>query len=133
MMSPPMLRTQGSGYGEADACSVVILVKLHELVEERTSRIAAEIEEFINTESAYLDPHLKLEQVVERCSFSRKYVSQVLSERFGGFSGYVNGLRIAYYDHYRSQHPHSTEDAAAEASGFTSYNAYVKAKERLQK
>lgn len=28
---------------------------------------------------------------------------------------------------------HSTEDAAAEASGFTSYNAYVKAKERLQK
>ena len=104
-----------------------------ELVEERTSRIAAEIEDFINTESAYLDPHLKLEQVVERCSFSRKYVSQVLSERFGGFSGYVNGLRIAYYDHYRSQHPHSTEDAAAEASGFTSYNAYVKAKERLQK
>ena len=104
-----------------------------ELVEERTSRIAAEIEDFINTESAYLDPHLKLEQVVERCSFSRKYVSQVLTERFGGFSDYVNGLRIAYYDHYRSQHPHSTEDAAAEASGFTSYNAYVKAKERLQK
>ena len=102
-----------------------------ELAEERTSRIAAEIEQFVNTEAAYLDPHLKLEQVVERCSFSRSYVSRVFSERFGGFSDYVNGLRISYYEHYKAKHPNSTEDAAAEASGFTSYKAYLKAKERL--
>lgn len=102
-----------------------------ELAEERTSRIAAEIEQFVNTEAAYLDPHLKLEQVVERCSFSRRYVSQVLTERFGSFSDYVNGLRIDYYERYRAQHPNSTEEAAAEASGFTSFKAYSKAKERL--
>ena len=62
-----------------------------ELAEERTNRIAAEIEQFLNTEAAYLDPHLKLEQVVERCSFSRKYVIKVFIDRFGGFADYVNG------------------------------------------
>jgi AraC-like DNA-binding protein len=103
-----------------------------ELAEERTNRIAAEIEQFVNTEAAYLDPHLKLEQVVERCSFSRKYVIKVFIDRFGGFADYVNGLRIAYFEHYRAQHPNSTEEAAAEASGFTSLKAYAKAKERLR-
>jgi len=103
-----------------------------ELAEERSNRIAAEIEQFVSTEAAYLDPHLKLEQVVERCSFSRKYVIRVFIERFGGFADYVNGLRITYFDHYRAQHPNSTEEAAAEASGFTSFKAYVKAKERLK-
>ena len=103
-----------------------------ELAEERTNRIAAEIEQFLNTEAAYLDPHLKLEQVVERCSFSRKYVIKVFIDRFGGFADYVNGLRIAYFERYRAQHPNSTEEAAAEASGFTSLKAYAKAKERLR-
>ena len=103
-----------------------------ELAEERTNRIASEIDQFVNTEAAYLDPHLKLEQVVERCSFSRKYVTKVFIERYGGFADYVNGLRIDYYERYRTQHPNSTEEAAAEASGFTSYKAYAKAKERLR-
>lgn len=102
-----------------------------ELAEERTNRIAAEIEQFVITEAAYLDSHLKLEQVVERCSFSRSYVSKVFTERFGGFSDFVNGLRLDYYKRYMEQHPHSTAEAAAEASGFTSYKAYVKAKERM--
>jgi AraC-like DNA-binding protein len=102
-----------------------------ELAEERTNRIAADIEQFVNTEAAYLDSHLKLEQVVERCSFSRSYVSKVFTERFGGFSNYVNGLRVDYYDRYVAQHPNATEESAAEASGFTSHKAYVNAKERL--
>ena len=109
----------------------VVVEEDSELAEERNSRIAAEIEQFVNTEAAYLDPHLKLEQVVERCSFSRIYVSRVLTERFGSFYDYVNGLRLDYYDHYMAQHPNSTPEAAAEASGFTSYKAYTNVKERL--
>jgi AraC-like DNA-binding protein len=102
-----------------------------ELAEERSNRIATEIEQFVNTEAAYLDSHLKLEQVVERCNFSRRYVSKVLTERFGGFSDYVNGLRLNYFERYKAQHPNSTDESAAEASGFTSYKSYLKAKERL--
>ena len=86
---------------------------------------------FVSTEAAYLDSHLKLEQVVERCNFSRRYVSKVFTERFGGFSDYVNGLRLNYFERYKLQHPSSTDESAAEASGFTSYKAYLKAKERL--
>jgi hypothetical protein len=102
-----------------------------ELAGERTDRIAAEIEQFVSTEAAYLDSHLKLEQVVERCNFSRVCVSRVFTERFGGFSDYVNGLRLDYFDHYKIQHPNSTDEAAAEASGFASLKAYTKARERL--
>ena len=102
-----------------------------ELAEERNNRIATEIEQFVSTEAAYLDSHLKLEQVVERCNFSRRYVSKVFTERFGGFSDYVNGLRLNYFERYKLQHPNSTDESAAEASGFTSYKAYLKAKERL--
>ena len=56
---------------------------------------------FVSTEAAYLDSHLKLEQVVERCNFSRRYVSKVFTERFGGFSDYVNGLRLNYFERYK--------------------------------
>jgi AraC-like DNA-binding protein len=105
--------------------------EVDELAEERSNRIAAEIEQFVNTEAAYLDSHLKLEQVVERCNFSRKYVSKVFTERFGGFSDYVNGLRLNYFERYKLQHPNSTDESAAEASGFASYKSYLKAKERL--
>lgn len=117
---------------DSDETDLGIEPEMHgELAEERTIRIASEIEQFVNTEAAYLDPHLKLEQVVERCSFSRSYVSRVFTDRFGGFSDYVNGLRLKYYEHYMTQHPNATGEAAAEASGFTSYRAYARAKERL--
>ena len=103
----------------------------NELAEERSNRIASQIEQFVNKEAAYLDSHLVLEQVVERCNFSRRYVSQVFTERFGGFSDYVNGLRLNYFEQYKAEHPDSTDESTAEASGFTSYKAYLKAKERL--
>ena len=104
-----------------------------ELAEERTNRIAAEIEFFVKTERGYLDPHLKLEHVVDHCSYSRSYVSKVLQDRFNGFSDYVNGLRLEHYDAYMKQNPLSTIDTAAQASGFTSSRAYYRAKERLGK
>ena len=104
-----------------------------ELVAERTNRIAAEIEQFVKTERAYLDPHLKLEHVVDHCSYSRSYVSKVFQDRFNGFSDYVNGLRLEHYETYMKQYPLSTIDTAAQESGFTSSRAYYRAKERLGK
>jgi AraC-like DNA-binding protein len=103
------------------------------LAEERTQKIAEEIEKFVKTEKAYLDAHLKLEHVVARCSYSRTYVSQVFRNTFGGFSHYVNSLRLEHYDRYMEQHPTATKDTAAQESGFTSYTAYYKVRERLEK
>lgn len=104
-----------------------------ELAAERTDRIAAEIERFVKTQQAFLNPHLKLEHVVDHCSYSRSYVSKVFQDRFNGFSDYVNGLRLEYYCDYVKRYPHVTKDAAAQASGFTSYRAYHRARERFLK
>lgn len=104
-----------------------------ELVEERTRKIAEEIVQFVEKDKGYMDAHLKLEHVVEHCSYGRSYVSGVLSDRFGGFSDYVNKLRLKQYDAYMKENPLATTEAAAEASGFTSYLAYHRAKERLEK
>lgn len=101
--------------------------------EERTTKIAGEIVQFVEKDKGYMDAHLKLEHVVEHCSYGRSYVSKVLSERFGGFSDYVNTLRLKQYDAYMKENPLATTEAAAEASGFTSYLAYYRAKERLEK
>lgn len=102
------------------------------LAEERTNRIAAEIELFVKIREGYLNPHLRLEHVVARCSYSRSYVSKVFQDRFGGFSNYVNGLRLEHYEKYIKEHPEATMDTAAQASGFTTYRAYYRAKEKVR-
>lgn len=94
-------------------------------------KIMEEIELFVRDNKGFLDAHLKLENVVEHCSYSRSYVSKVFQKHFNGFSRYVNLLRLKHYDRYMEAHPNATKDTAAQESGFTSYNAYYKAKERF--
>ena len=103
-----------------------------EQAEERARKIAGEIEAFVREGRGYLDPHLKIDHVVEHCSYSRTYVSHVFKTRFGGFSRYVNRLRLEHYDRYLQQHPGVTKDTAAQESGFSSYTAYYKVKDRLR-
>ncbi len=118
----------------SDTNEMEVEAEIHdEMTEERTNRIAAEIEQFVKTEKGYLDAHLKLENVVDHCSYSRSYVSKAFQERFGGFSDYVNKLRLEHFDSFIQQNPMITKEAAAQASGFTSYRAYHRSKERLQK
>lgn len=102
-----------------------------EQAEERSRKIAREIEAYVKDGKGFLNPHLKIEHVVEHCSYSRTYVSHVFKTRFGGFSLYVNRLRLKYYEQYLEQNPNVTKDTAAQESGFSSYTAYYKAKERL--
>ena len=73
------------------------------------------------------DPHLKIDDVVEHCQHGRTYVSLTCQRRFGSFSSYVNGLRLAHYEQYVADHPNETKESAALASGFSSYNAYYRA------
>jgi AraC-like DNA-binding protein len=100
---------------------------------ERAKKISEEIERFVKKGKGFLDPHLKIDNVVDHCSYSRTYVSHVFKTRYGGFSRYVNTLRLEYYDRYLAQHPSVTKDTAAQESGFISYIAYYKVKERLER
>ncbi len=101
------------------------------LMEERMNQIAMKIEEYVKEKRGYLDPHLRMEQVVDYCCTNRTYVSRTFNERFGGFFNYVNQLRLKHYEQYMRQHKNCTKDYAAQESGFSSYQAYYKASQRL--
>ena len=99
-------------------------------IEEMIEQTALEIQNFVEHQSAFLDPHLKVDDVVEHCQMGRTYVSLTFQRRFGSFASYVNTLRLARYEHYIAEHPNETKEAAAIASGFSSYNAYYRAKRK---
>lgn len=104
----------------------------NELSAGRMNEIAQKIEVFVNQQQGYLDEHLRIEHVVKACGYNRTYVSRVFQDRFGGFYHYVNRLRLNYFNQYIKTHPEMTKDAAARASGFSSYQAYYRAKERVK-
>ncbi len=104
---------------------------VHLLMEERMDQIAVKIEEFMQEKQGYLDPHLKIDNFVDYCGSNRTYVSRTFKERFGGFCTYVNQLRLEHYERYLQEHKNTTKDIAAQESGFSSYQAYYKASQRL--
>ena len=102
------------------------------LIDDKLKSLAEKIEEYLKCNKAYLDPHLKMEQVVEYCGTNRTYVSRAFKEHLGGFFFYVNSLRLEHYEKYLEQHKNSTKDIAAQESGFSSYQAFYKAYQRLK-
>ena len=94
--------------------------------EEILSAIITVVEEM----QAYLDPHLTLQDLADRCGYNRTYISSIIKTQFGGFSDYVNRLRLTYLNDYLQQHPDATLSEAIYTSGFGSRPRYyaVKAK-----
>ena len=79
----------------------------------------------------YIWPDRKLQVLLYCCAtVLLPYVSLTFSQRFGSFANYVNSLRLAHYEQYLTDHPNETKEAAAIASGFSSYNAYYRAKQK---
>ena len=99
-------------------------------VEEQIEQTALEIQAYVKDQCAYLNPHLKIDDVVEHCKLGRTYVSVTIQRRFGSFASYVNGLRLEHYEQYMIQNPEETKESAALASGFTNYMSYYRAKQR---
>ncbi len=100
--------------------------------EELIAQTAKEIEAYVRDQKAYLNPHLKIDDVVEHCQYGRTNVSLTFQRRFGSFANYVNGLRLAHFDRYVADHPEETKEAAALAAGFSSYNSYYRAKQKFE-
>ena len=101
--------------------------------EELIAQTAIEIEAYVRDQKAYLNPHLKIDDVVEHCQWGRSYVSMTFSRRFISFSYYVNSLRLAHFDQYVADHPDETKESAAIASGYSSYNSYYRAKQKMER
>ena len=119
---------------EGDSEAESLLSVQHDAgIEEMLDQTAVETKAYVEEQEAYLDSHLKIDDVVEHCQHGRTYVSLTFQRRFGSFASYVNGLRLAYYERYLVQHPNETKESAALAAGFPSYNAYYRAKKRISK
>lgn len=100
---------------------------------QRIAQTADEIDGYLVGQQAYLNPHLKIDDVVAHCSYGRSYVSQTFRQRYCSFAACVNRLRLQHFDRYTADHPELTKEAAANAAGFPSYNAYYRAKSRMEK
>ena len=98
--------------------------------EEQIERTALEIQSYVEEQHAYLDPHLKIDDVAEHCQHGRTYVSLTFQRRYGSFARYVNALRLAHYKQYMIDHPDETTESAALASGFSNYMSYYRAKHK---
>ena len=84
-------------------------------------------------EEAFVDPHLTIQDVADRCGYSRSYVAALFRTEFGGFFAYVNSLRLEHVDAYLRENPDATIQEAAEVSGFISRQAYYNVKTKLQR
>ena len=101
------------------------------LKDEHYDKIIAEVVAYIEGKKAFLNPHLKLSDLADHCTFGQTYISLALKQRYGGFYNYVNKLRLAYFEEYKRLHPNAILDDIAERSGFSSRQSYYNVKKRF--
>ena len=98
---------------------------------KRRAEILDAIRTVVEEQELFLDPHLTLQDVADRCGYNRTYVSGLVKEEFGGFFTYVNRLRLQHVETWLQEHPAGTIQEAAEESGFGSRQSYYAIKNRL--
>ena len=102
------------------------------LPRETVSRIKQQLQQYVETEEHFLDPHLTLRDVLTGgCTYNRSYVSRVLNEEMGcTFSAYVNRLRLQRAEELHRQEPQAHIGDIIARSGFDSPSNYYKAKRK---
>ena len=105
---------------------------IRSLSQQRQAEILGAIVTVVEEQQAFLDPHLTLQDVADRCGYSRTYIAGLVKGEMGGFVSYVNRLRLSYVDDYQRQHPDAPLREAIEAAGFASRSRYYDAKARIQ-
>lgn len=102
-----------------------------DIPEQTRQKIADGIEKALVRQRLYLNPNLRLKEVVDVCGYSQAYVSRVLREQYGGFFDYVNILRCRHVDEYITRHPEVTKEEAIIKSGFKDRQNYYRIKKHL--
>ena len=100
---------------------------------QKQAEMLAAIITVVEEQEAYLDPHLTLQDVADRCGYSRTYIAGLVKNELGGFFSYVNRLRLAHADRLKAEKPNIPVGELIEASGFGSYATYYKIRRQLQK
>ena len=104
---------------------------LQGLTKEREAEILYAIQAVVIEQQAYLDPHLTLQDIAQRCGYSRTYISGLFKSELGGFFSYINLLRLEHAEAYQRNHPEAGIQEVATESGFSSRQNYYSVKARL--
>ena len=104
---------------------------LQGLTKEKEAEILYAIQAVVVEQEAYLDPHITLQDIANRCGYSRTYVAGLLKSELGGFFAYINTLRLEHAEAYERLHPEATMQEVATESGFSSRQTYHAVKSRL--
>lgn len=110
------------------------MTKRHPVAPRRTSsekkrqELLSAIHTVVVEQEAYLDAHLTIQDVADRCGYSRSALSSLFKAELGGFFSYVNGLRVQHVETYLKENPSATLQEAVLESGFNSRQAYYSVK-----
>ena len=104
---------------------------LQGLSKEKEAEILYAIQAVVIEQQAYLDPHLTLQDIAQRCGYSRTYISGLFKSELGGFFSYINLLRLEHAEAYQRNHPEAGIQEVAMESGFSSRQNYYSVKARL--
>ena len=99
---------------------------------ERKDEIVRTIRHCVEEEKGYLDSHLTLAGLSRQCGVNRTYLSQVMSERMGGFFVYVNRCRLAEAARLKVDSPDASVEDIAIASGFGTRQSYYNVRRQLE-
>ncbi len=100
-----------------------------ELIDKPTnsSELRARIEQVMTDEKLYLQPNLKLHDLVRYVQSNRNYVYNAINKEKGiSFNEYVNRLRIDHATRLIEQHKDMSLAEVAEKSGFTSIASFYR-------
>lgn len=75
-------------------------------------------------EQLFLNPNLRMNDLIAAANSNRRYVSAVLGERFGSFYSVLSNLRIEYAIAYAKEHPNASSEDIAFHSGFATVKTY---------
>ena len=79
------------------------------------------IEQLVRGQQLFLDPQLKLTDLVQRLNTNRNYVYQAINiDMQMSFSEYVNRMRVDYAEQLIASHPDLSMQEVASRSGFAS-------------
>ena len=107
-------------------------VYVRQIPESRVLEILSGIAEVVLEREAFLNPHLTIQDVADRCGYNRTYVAGVFKSELGGFFNYINNQRLDYAEKYIKEHPKASIQEVAIESGFSSRQTYYSVKAKLR-
>lgn len=116
----------------ADAADSSTQLYKRPISKKKQAEMLAAVRTVVEQQEAFLDPHLTLQDVADRCGYNRTYISGLIKNELGGFSTYVNRRRLAYLDEYLQENPGATLSEAIDAAGFGSHATYYALRKRLE-